>query len=73
MINHPSRVKVHEVVPLIPSPGSRSCAGLLHSRVGVELHAMVYLIPKLGLTSCADLLNSRAGTKLHAMVSPTAI
>ena len=72
MINHPSRVEVHEVVSLIPSPGLSSCAGLLRSRAGVELHAMVYLIPELGLTSCDDLLNSRAGTKLHAMVSPTA-
>jgi len=73
MINHPSRVNVHEVVSLIPSPGLSPCAGLLHSRAGVELHAMVYLIPKLGLTPCDDLFNSRAGTKLHAMVSPTAI
>jgi len=62
MINHPSRVKVHELVSLIPSPGLGSCAGLLHSRAGVELHAMVYLIPKLELTSCDDLLNFRAGT-----------
>ena len=51
MINHPSQVQVHEVVSLIPSPGLSWCAGLLHSRAGVELHAMVYLIPKLGLNS----------------------
>jgi len=73
MINHPSQVKVHAVVSLIPSPWLSSCAGLLHTQAGVELHAVVYLIPELELTSCDDLLNSRAGTKLHAMVSPTAI
>ena len=71
MINHPSRVEVHEMFSLIPSPGLSSCDGPLHSRAGVELYAMVYLISELGLNSCDDLLNSRAGTKLHAMVSPT--
>jgi len=72
MINHPSRVEVHEMVSLIPLPGLSSCDGLLSSRAGVELHAMVYLIPELGLHSCDGLLNSRARTKLHVMVSPTA-
>jgi len=60
MINHPSRVEVREMFSFIPSPGLSPCAGLLHSRAGVELHAMVYLIPELGLNS------------IHAMVSPTA-
>ena len=73
MINHPSRVEVHEMVSLIPSPGLSPCDGLVHSRAGVELHAMVYLIPELGLNSCDYLLNSRAGVELHAMVSLTSI
>ena len=41
MINRPSRVKVYEVVSLIPSPGLTSCDDLLNSRAGTKLHAMV--------------------------------